>query len=126
MQVTIEVPPEALLPLIEATVRVVMAEKPVTVEAVPEPEPVSEPAAETKAAETKAAEPAVSEPPAASLPDDFNILQYAKAWVSNAEDETARRTWLKDELARVGVKSLAALTDEQLIAFKEAMDNAAV
>lgn len=138
MQVTIDVPVEVLTPLIEATVRAVLSEKPSGIEAdaepaaEAEPEPPAEaepePAAESggqEAASEEKPEPETA-PATAALPDDFNILLHAKAWVADGENAAARRKWLKDELDRIEVKSLTALSGEQLPVFVEAMKNAAV
>ena len=130
MQVTIDVPVEVLTPLIEAIVRAVLSEKPSGIEADAEPtaDAKPEPAAESggqEAASEEKPEPETA-PATAALPDDFNILLHAKAWVADGENAAARRKWLKDELDRIEVKSLTALSGEQLPVFVEAMKNAAV
>lgn len=130
MQITFTVDLETLTPLIESVVRTVLAEKPVTVEAVVEDEVTSEDPPPTETTMSEAPPPTettMSEAPTtASLPEDFNILLHAKAWVEEGNDGAARRKWLKDQLDSIQVKSLTALTDEQLVTFTEAMKNAAV
>lgn len=128
MQVTFTVDAEVLRPLIEIVVRTVLAEKPVTVvaEVEDDPEPNSETESDDSAETAEPVDATSPEEPAASLPEDFNILLHAKAWVEKGKDAAARRKWLKDQLDSIEVKSLTALTEDQLPVFVEAMKNAAV